>query len=865
MRDTFQRDSAGRIASGRALFAVLMAVAAMSCGASAGRGDDGTAAYFDGLRRLGLFGLAEGHCFEQLGRRDLSAERRVEFTIELSRTFAEHAKYSSGDEQDELWRRSLDVLDEFVKEHGDSPRAIEVRTQGAFARATQGEYLRWQAELFAHDDALLRRADAALAQAGARLAEAEQALETRFTAARAARGTPDGGPSALRLRTLLENVRHRQALALLDRAKLAPRRDPNRAAWLIDAEGRLRRLAGAPEDAELTWSSRVLLAECLRLGSEPERAESVLANMLTQNPPPQVREAIAAQRAWVALDLGRPDEAERVLAEHRAAVGTLSGELRWLRVRGLIASWEIAHSRGESQLAADLQTAVAEQADRAEREVGGYWAYRCRMLLEQARQSARYGPELAETIRRAEALYAANRIDAAITEYQRGYDAARASNQADAAMELGYVRASIEAQSQRYADAADHFRELAEAFPTHERAAAAHLLAAWSAGRIFELSPSEPHRAAYERALEAHAERFASHATNHDARWMLAGLREREGKFDQAWEIYRTIPADHPREPAAQGAVARCFERIIERLRSEGRDPARWEQAAEETLGSYVERFPDPDRPLSPPQAEVALRFARILLDRDRPDYDGAEMLLRRIVSSWTTIAATPGGVPVEASAVWKPMARAAVQWRIVALAGRGMMPEAERLVGELSHSGTDDVLSVLDGLTQLTSRATPQARRGLGEVQLQAALQLGRRREELSEDERLRLDRCLAEAYLATNQPRRACEVYETLVARLPKDKDLLRTAAIIELETGTRETLQHAKRNWAKLESFEQPGSDAWIEARYHHALATHRLGDDDEARKLAGVAKLLYPDRGDPETRRNLAELLSELGSD
>ncbi|MEX0703236.1 MAG: hypothetical protein WD069_14175 [Planctomycetales bacterium] len=838
-------------------------IAAMLCAGPA-RGDDGTAAYFDGLRRLGLFDLAEGYCFEQLGREDLVPERRIEFTIELSRTFAEHAKYTAGGEQDDLWRRSLDVLDEFAKEYADDPRSVEVRTQAALARATQGEYLRWQAELLAHDEGLARRADAALAQASARLAEIEKVLDARFAAVRAARG-PKDGPSALRLRTLLENVRYRQAVALLDRAKLKPRGDSDRAAWLLDAEQRLRRLSGAIDGQELAWHSRVLLAEGLRLGGEPERGGNVLADLLKQEIPAGVQERVVAQQALIALDLGRPDETERILAEHQAARGALPGELRFLRVQGLIGSWEAARAREKGKLADELLESIEQYVARAEREVGGLWGYRCRTLLDYAREADRFGPELARTIRRAQALYADQRIDDALAAYERAYRQAQAAGRPDAAMEAGYVRASIAAQAERYAEAADQFRELAENYPTHERAAAAHLLAAWSVGRMFDKEPSAARRLAYECSLTDHAARFPEDASRFDALWMLAGLREREGQLDQAWAIYRKIPADHPRGPAAQGAVARCYEQIIDRLRAAGRDAAEWERSAEDVLGGYVEQFPDLEQPLGPQQAEVALRFAKILLDRDQPDYEGAELLLRRTVTSWNGISSAKGGVAADVVAAWKPILHAAAQWRIVALAGRGRMAEAEQLVAELSGLGTEEVLAVLDGITQLTSRANAQTRRGLGEVQLQAALQLDMRRSELTAWEQSRLDRCLAQAYVATNQPKRATEVYESLLARLPKDKGLLRTAAFLELECGTKECLQFAKKNWRALESLEPPGSDGWMEARYHLVLALHRLGEDAAARKLAGVAQLLYPDRGSAEVRLKLAALRAELGPD
>ena len=78
---------------------------------SFGLADDSEDRFFQGLRDRRLFSLAEEHCISEIATGKLTPERRVSLSLELSRTYVEHAQYVSGDEQMDLWKQAAKSVD----------------------------------------------------------------------------------------------------------------------------------------------------------------------------------------------------------------------------------------------------------------------------------------------------------------------------------------------------------------------------------------------------------------------------------------------------------------------------------------------------------------------------------------------------------------------------------------------------------------------------------------------------------------------------------------------------------------------------------------------------------------------------------
>lgn len=843
---------------------LIVLVSLMSVAGVSQAKDDATAKYFEQLRERRLFSLAEGYCLSRLTDEELPLERRTQLTNELSRTLSEHARFTSGQEQAELWERSTAAIDALLKQHPQNPRKLTLQLQRALALAAQGEYLRWQVELFPYDKTSKPRAVAALDKAVMQLKSLDEQVDEQLKKTAPRRSVPDGELSPYELRSLSYRLSFQIGQTLIERAKLDSAGSPDRIAALLDAESWLGRLTKRSAEQELTLDSRLLLADSSRMRGDRKQAADVLQSIRNEKPSPEILDRATAIEARLLLDDDRADDAAQLLSRYRVERLRLPGELHFLQIRALSSLWAVADQKQETTLAAQLMEQIEAHAARAENEVGGFWAYRCRLLMETTRETKRYGVELAATVRKARSFYSAGQRAEAVTTYGNAYAEAEKSGNDNVAMEIGYTRASIQLQSQEYLDSAASFQQLAARFPGHQQAAPAHLLAAYSLGRAYEAQRTKVRRETYTAALVKHRQQFENHETAHEATWMLARLEERRLQVTRALTLYREIPTKHRRGPQAAVAVARCYEKILDRIRELGRPIDAWENDAVTHLQQTVAGYTKLDRPLSIEQTEVLLRFARICLNRSPADYQRAAALLDQIEAS--KIRRTREANSVDDNEAVRArrllLHQAATQLRIVTLAGGGRFEEAKRLVETLAATNARDVLGILDGLSDLTANANQKSRRQLGELQLSAARDLNRRRDELETAQQTRLDHCLAQAYMATGRSARAIEVYQTLLSRSPKDRRLLKTVAQLLMKCGTAECLRQAKTNWRKLESLEKAGSTAWLNARYHVALCAYELKDYDECRKLLAVTQLVYPALGGERLQRQFAELERRL---
>ena len=828
--------------------------------------DDSTTRYFAQMRQRRLFSLAEGYCLSRLSEGKLSLGRRTQLTIELSRTLSEHARFTSGNEQTELWKRSAATIDELLKSSPQNPRRLLLETQRALSLAAQGEHLRWQVVLFPYDKTLRPRAVAAFDQAILQLKESEKTAAEQLRKTGRRRGADANALSAYELRSLTNHLGFQIGQTLVERAKLDPAGSPDRVATLMEAESWLSRLAKRSVEQALTLDSRLLMAESSRMRGDRTKATAVLKSMQSENLARKLLDRMTAVEARLLLDDLRATDAAQLLSRYRVERLRLPGELQYLQIKSLSSMWAVAEGRKQDDLATQLMEQIEAHADRAEAEVGGFWAYRCRLLVETMRETKRYGVELATVVREARSNYSAGRIVEAVEAYGRAYDATERGGNDEIAMEIGYTRASVQLQSKNFIAAADGFERLASRFPKNSRAATAHLLSAYSLGRAYEKKRTKLRREKYTDALVRHRTDYPKHETVAEATWMLASLEERRLQVTRALKLYREIPVDHQRGPLAQVAVARCYEKILDRVRELERSIETWENDAITRLATMTSVYANQQSPLGIEQTEVCLRFARICLNRARPDYRrGAKLLdlieasrLRRIQEHQSD----PTTETEDVNTRWKLLYQAATQLRIVTLAGGGRFDEAKSLIETLADSDARDVLGILDGLSELTANADTKTRNRMGKLQLNAARELDRRRNELQPQEQKRLDHCLGQAYVATGRSTQAIEVYMSLLSRAPKDRRLLKTVAELLTDCGTRECLQNAIRQWRKLESMERAGEPAWMNARYQVVWCLFSLEQHGECRKLLAVTRLLYPALGGAELRGRFAELERKL---
>ncbi len=499
---------------------LVSALTATPCGA-----DDETARYFDQLRGLRLFALAEGYCLDRLSSERLAPQQRAQITLEFSRTLTEHAKFSSGDEQQQLWNRGSEVVREFLKQNPDTTLILPMRLQLALIPAARGDFLRWQSELVSGDIELSRQAEAAFKAALLELEQRGQEIYEQFRS-----GLRSSTTSRLPLhevRSLWLTAKFEQALCWLGLAHLSPRDTRERGALVDRGETLLKELDIDSTSEEMRHSVRVHLAECSRLNGDYTRANSLLRKIEKGDPPQWVLDRTMAERTLILVELDRPDEAAQQLLGYRRKRGRLPGELRYLSIRALNELAQVSEQKGDAQLAAEIHAEIQTQVESAIREVGGYWGARCQTLSEFSQRALQYGTELAEILQKAESFYAQGQMTDSVQEYARAAATAQRLAKPELAAEFAYTHASILLHEQDYEAAAEAFREIGEQIPVSSRAASAYLLRSYCLGKLYEQNRTARRREAYTAALVKHREQFSGDPTAFEATWMLAQLQER--------------------------------------------------------------------------------------------------------------------------------------------------------------------------------------------------------------------------------------------------------------------------------------------------------------------------------------------------
>lgn len=810
--------------------------------------DDATADYFRGLRARRLFRLSESYCRQRLAHDNLAPAIRGGLTLELSRTLSDHADCTVGPEQDELRRQAGAAIDELLARIPEIPRRPFLEYQRALVPAAAGEWRRWMAELQPHDSAYSAEALADLNDALSRL----RALDGRIGALGR---KPPGGLSALEFRSLAQHVRQQIGLTLINLIRVLPVDSAERHVALQETQPLLKSLTAAQEGDDFAWTTRVSLVAWARLSGNLSGALQEAQSLAKRDPPFEFADRLLAEQLRILASQRKHAEALQAL-DDRVAIGQpLPGELVVLRAQLLIGRGPGEESPGE------VQRQIDEMADRLERTEGGVWSYRLQLVRERYRDDLRLGPELAELARSARAQYRQGRLDEAIALFEQSMESADRNGKPDLACEFGFTRASIEVHLQRWQAAADDLLALVRRFPNSELVAEAHLLAAFALGKRLDAEPSGAHRAAYLGLLAEHRAKFTDPTTTGEATWMLAELDEGERNESEAVARYREIPFEHPRAGAALAAMARCYEKLIDRRRGRNEPTPELEREAVATLQRSLPSAADASLALNRHQAEAAMRLARIQLRRRPPDYAAADRWLLRVLASPVPSEpeSQPPTSPIDSPAVPSPQVLTqALQLRIVSLAGQGKYVEARRQLERSAQGTPADTLRILEGLSPLTASDADDPLHDLGNLQLETALRLAENREALSAADQRRLDECLAQGYTAAGQSRRGIEIYESLLEKSPRDRKLLATLARLLGRSNDATTRQKAVDVWKKIESFSKPGSDDWLAARYEVCAGLAARGQQRDACKLLKVTRLLYPKLGGDDLRQKFAEL-------
>ena len=825
-----------------------------------GLADESHTRYFEQLRRRGLYSLAEGAAISRLAQPNVPLAQRTDLAIELSRTLAEHAGYASERQQAELWKRARAAVDDERTRGPTNPREMLLAVQSAMVPASEGDWMQVECELRPFDEPLAARAREANSSAIDLLRAVERRLSEPAKEATGTKRPPEGSPSSHELRVQLHRIRFQLAASLRNRSELWPADSRERSVDLLEAEQTFRKLVGVA-DEPLPFRAKLGLVICSRLKGELERSQEMLSALEKIEPRPadELLDEVVAEKARLLLVRQRAVDAAELIVQTRSKRKRLTGELWFLQVQALAAMRDAALQRQDQALADQLREQAEITLQRCDEQVGGYWGRRCHVSWESVRAAEKYGPALDAAMQQARADFLAGRIDAALKGYADAERSATASGQTDLAIDMGYTRASILLSEKQFESAAAEFLRLARDFSRHTRAPAAHLNGAYSLGRLYEEKKTQARREAYTEALDQHVELFAGNPTADDARYLRAQLEEQRLQASIALPLYLQVNAEHPRAAEAQAGAARCYEAILLRMRERKLPTGKFEQEAVETLSRFVTSRDEAAVEWTAPQAELALHLAALLLLSEPPHFDHAERLLGSVLTNAGRVTEDN-----EQAERWKRLRQRASALHVVALAGSGRPLEAERLMNTLAAASPRDLLAIVERLAPFVASDDRQRRLQYVELQLRAAERLARQRNSLTKPEQESLDRCFGRAYLASGQLAKAVELYGRLAADAPKDAARQRDIAL-QLETvNSHECQTLAKQCWRRVESSTKPGSPEWLLARLGVISSSRKLDQQQEARKLLEVTRVLYPALGGSEIKLQFAEVERQLDS-
>jgi hypothetical protein len=830
---------------------ILVAILASSLPAAIAQDESSDGRFVQGLRERQLFRLAESFCEKRLADVKLPLPQRADLVVHLSQTYVDHARSLPPDQADALWGKAFAATDDFARQFPQTGWRIVVRMQGALVLLARGELWRQRSEVTGDAARLISESQGYLRTAIKLLKGHADELASLL---RDHRDTPSE-PTRIELLSLERNLKFHLARAYRNQALCYADESPDRDNALRQALELSSALAGLGVGDPLAWQGRLEEILCLRLMKQYVAAERRWADLDSQRPPPEIALRAQAERIRLHLGQGRVDEAVKQAGAGRRIENVTDPELDFAHLEAHLAAWRAA-ARSQNKSAADAaQVRATEVVQTIEQVHAPYWARRAEALLASVITDAGLTGNLAVLVRAAQGYYRGKQFADAVRTYDEAAKLAREQKQPDKAFDFAYTAAVIEHEQQRHAEARERFHRLALEQPKNAKAAEAHLLAAFNAGQEARLE--QPiNLDEYTALLREHVRTWPKEGTANHARWQLGQCHEFQRRWADAIAVYRDIAVDHERFGQAVPAIARCYEAVLADLRAEGKPTLK---LATEAAG-YFERLVLPgEKPTwperwSPAERAATLAACRFRLDSLPGDAAGNTGAFRR--AEQFLIAALDGQPAPPAD--WKPAAQGLL---LVAVAGQRQFTKGAELAKDLASAPVAVQLDALQRLADLSRSAGEEDRRSFGKLQAQAAEGLSRRRGELDDGGRKKLDTFAAQAVAASGDAKSAAEMFAKLAAANPKDGEIQEAYATVLVEIGDRPALDAALVKWREIERNSRTAAPRWFRAKYHLALVYFQLGDRGRAAEIIKVTQVLHPELGGAETKTRFAALLKQ----
>ena len=799
--------------------------------------------FLAGLRQRQLFDLAALYCESRLADTDLTARQWSELVVELSRTHAEHALNSPPGERDAPWAAAGQVVADFSTRFPQHARLKVVQLQASLALLARGELGRQEAEVLA---ASPDRWDQPRSHLRSAIAELEL-LEQSVAEGLRSRNQPADGLTEWEWLRLQKNIHYQLARALRNQAQSYPAGSADRSNALTRSLAHLNPLVTLDADEPLTWPARVDQIICLRLLEDFAAAESRLSLLEQTVPPPEIRPSVRAERIRLLLAGGQLADARNLLEEAREQPDPTSGQLDMALLETYVALWRAADRAGQQAQVAALQEQAMRLVRHIEQHWGPYWTRRAEMVVADAATIGSGASNLDVLIATAQNFYRRGQLQEAVPAFLRAADKAREMSDAASGLQLMNTAARIEHDLGRHQAAVEHFRAAALSFADQDEAGTVHLWAILNASQLAQQDPAALDR--YLQLLREHVARWPTGSSSNTARRWLGQLHVHQRNEAAAIEAYQGIGSEFPDFPRVVADLERLWIRQLARLRDDAAPS--YPHEADRAARFFENLLLGDERGLpehwTPAHRSAAVAAARIRIDHSRQADGAAEQLL---------IAALEGSP--DADPVWRSTAQSLL---VVAMATQGRQAAAQQILSGLADGSPQQLLMIVSALARLSPSAGRPPNLALANLQLAATELLLRQRDQLDPSDQRRLDQAHAEALAAAGQLTAATRLYAELARTQPAAGNIQEGYAQLLLDSGDRESLQPALRQWRLVLAKSPAHTERWYRAKYSLAQVHFQLGDKRRAAELIRLLQAVPPGLEQTPLKPQFLQLLAE----
>ena len=782
------------------------------------QGEDGQ--LLEGLRQRGLFEVARTYCQERLGAPGLSMGQRTWWTMEWTRTHAQHALSLPAARRAAPWQQARKVAADYLQRYPRSPHRVLVQFQDALTSLARGELLRQEAEVAFQPAETLVKARSELREAVRGLEQLETTITGMIPGAR--NQAEQAQLSQDRLVSLQHRVQYQLARAYRNQGLSYPARSADRIAALQKALDQLAKpLTQLSQDDVLVGLLQRDQATCLRWLGKLSEAQKRVMDLHQQSHDPQLRLQARAELIWIALAGNRLDEALELVKRPRQIEAVTSAELDLARLDTSLRQWEQARQAKQSDVTEQWQQRSVAMVRFMETEHGPYWGRRAETRL--LKVAGRDTGNLEILHRTADELYLKGKLQEALAAYEQAANLAQQSGATQQSFQLWYKAALVEQKRNQWVSYTERLRKLARLIPDHPQASRVHLRAIQAAYQ--QLKDPGQDRSRYHQLLEEHLVQWPQSTTTDQARVWLGNDLRRLGQLDRAMEAYQGVSVEFPQYMAVLETLQVCW---LEQLKSLPETSAESRQARGEAIHFFESvvlgaegRLP---RRWSAATRYAALVAARLRLQGSPPGWERAETMLRSAQAG----EPTPGdGWRISAAGV-----------QVVLLAGQGKQVEADAMLRQLGDSTPTQLLEMMVLLASLNEQVTAKARTQLASLQVTLVGRLQDGHDQLSKNQQLEFSQLQGKALAGVGRLKEALQVYSRLARDYPRSGTIQEGYADLLSSSENREDWQRALQQWRRVGQFSPPRSPRWYRAKYQVAETYLRLGQPAEA-----VARIRY----------------------